>query len=157
MIPQYLKTRVARKRTSSHALFFNERGEILIVKPIYMDHWLIPGGLIEEDESPLSACIREVKEEIGLTINVNRLLGVEYNPNKGEGGDGIAFVFYGGILKDEHIAAIQLQEEEIAEFKFVQPDNLGMLLPRLQKRIPRCIESARGLHVSYLEAGVMVF
>jgi hypothetical protein len=34
------------------ALFFNHRDEILILKPTYRDDWLIPGGVVELDESP---------------------------------------------------------------------------------------------------------
>lgn len=129
----------------------------MIVKPHYMEHWLMPGGLVEEDESPLEGCMREVKEEIGLSVSIRKLLGIEYNPNVGPGGDGIAFVFYGGVLSQEQIDSIVLQPEEIAEYKFVSPDDLSMMLPRLQKRIPRCIEAARrDVHVAYIEGGVMI-
>jgi len=34
------------------------------------DMWLVPGGHIELDETPEEACIREVKEEVGLDIKL---------------------------------------------------------------------------------------
>lgn len=36
--------------------------------------WNFPGGGIEEGETPEDACIREVKEETGLDVEVYRLL-----------------------------------------------------------------------------------
>jgi 8-oxo-dGTP diphosphatase len=42
-----------------------ERGDIV---------WNFPGGGIEKDETPESACIREVKEETGLHIDELELL-----------------------------------------------------------------------------------
>jgi ADP-ribose pyrophosphatase YjhB (NUDIX family) len=54
-----------KKRMAAGALILNKNNEILIVKPNYRDQWLIAGGVIEENESPKDACLREVKEEIG--------------------------------------------------------------------------------------------
>lgn len=47
----YLKT-LPRKRMACGVLIFNEKNELLIVKNSYKDYWSIPGGVIEENESP---------------------------------------------------------------------------------------------------------
>ena len=36
--------------------------------------WCLPGGRIEKDESAYEACIREVNEEAGLDVEIDRLL-----------------------------------------------------------------------------------
>jgi 8-oxo-dGTP pyrophosphatase MutT (NUDIX family) len=35
-----------------------------LLEPTYKEDWEIPGGIIEENESPREACKREVLEEL---------------------------------------------------------------------------------------------
>jgi len=54
----------------------NRDGKILLVKRKYpprVGDWCFPAGFMEYDESPVECCIREVKEETGLDIVINRL------------------------------------------------------------------------------------
>ena len=49
---------------------------LLLVKRKYppaAGDWCIPAGFMEYDESPTECCIREVKEETGLTIKIDKL------------------------------------------------------------------------------------
>ena len=47
---------------SAGAIFRNQDGDVLLVNPTYKEPWEIPGGIVEANESPKRACIREVQE-----------------------------------------------------------------------------------------------
>ena len=107
-----------KKPMAAGMLFLNERKEIFMVKPNYKEGWLLPGGSIEENESPREACIREAKEEIGLNIPEPKFLCVDYVPNTEGVGDALQFIFFGGILTSADISSIVLQKEELDGYRF---------------------------------------
>lgn len=52
-------------------IIYNNEEKILLglrCKPGDKQEWCLPGGTIERDETPSEGVIREVKEEVGLTI-----------------------------------------------------------------------------------------
>ncbi|MFH0988218.1 MAG: NUDIX hydrolase, partial [Parcubacteria group bacterium] len=65
---EYLDS-LPKKRMGAGVLFLNEQKELLIVNPTYKDHWAVPGGSVEENESPRQACLREIKEELGIEVD----------------------------------------------------------------------------------------
>jgi ADP-ribose pyrophosphatase YjhB (NUDIX family) len=81
----------ATPRIASGALFV-DGDRILLVRKTYGNGWDIPGGYAEVGESPAAACQRELKEELGLHRDVQRLLAVDWAPLATEG-DKILYVF----------------------------------------------------------------
>jgi 8-oxo-dGTP diphosphatase len=61
-----------------------EGGLVLVKRKFepYVDDWCLPGGFIEGYEAPEESAAREVLEETGLDIEIDRLLGA-YSPGKG--------------------------------------------------------------------------
>jgi 8-oxo-dGTP diphosphatase len=102
-----------KKRMSSGALILNEEGNVLIVKPSYKDHWSIAGGVVEKNESPKVACIREVEEEIGLDIKAAKFLCLGYIPGIDEKDESLQFIFFGGMLNKKQINKIKIDGKEI--------------------------------------------
>lgn len=51
-------------------------GFLLVVKPQSQNGWTLPGGLVELDESPLDALVRETKEETGLEVVPTGVVGI---------------------------------------------------------------------------------
>ena len=139
------------------AMFLNEQNEILIVKPIYRELWLLPGGIVEEGESPGQAYMREVKEELGLDITAGRLLCVDYKVQQGTREEGMEFVFFGGKLAEETIGQIQLQADELSEFRFVKlAESMELLNPWSARRMPLILAALREGNTAYLEDGRQV-
>ena len=108
---RYLNS-LLKKRMGVGCLLCDRQGKILILKPTYKNHWLLPGGVIEVNESPLQACIREVKEETDIDCQPIRLLCVDYVSDRSNKIESVQFIFYGGIISDEKIIA--LPETEIS-------------------------------------------
>lgn len=55
---------------------FDERGRVLLQKRGDSGNRGFPGGAIELGETPENAAIRELKEETGLDVVVNSLIGI---------------------------------------------------------------------------------
>jgi 8-oxo-dGTP diphosphatase len=60
----------------SFAVIFDEQQRVLLCHRRDYDFWGLPGGGVESGESPWQAVVREVKEEVGLDVEVERLVGV---------------------------------------------------------------------------------
>ena len=68
------------------AVIFDENKNILLVKSTYQRFhpWGLPGGSLEYGEHPEEAVIREVWEETGLNVSIERLLLVNsWLPDRG--------------------------------------------------------------------------
>lgn len=143
-----------KKRMGAGVLLFNEKEEILIVKPTYRDYWLIPGGVVEKDESLRETCLRESQEEIGLDIDLKRLLGVHYKGDYLERGESLMFIFYGGVLTPEQIKGIELRDGEIEEYKFVKTgEALPLFSDVLRPMVFHSLEALKDNATAYSENG----
>lgn len=143
-----------RRRITAGALFFNQRRELLIVKPTYRgdECWLIPGGRIEGGESPLEGCRRELREELGCELNLERLLCIEYQSPGRTSPQSVHFVFYGGVLSQRQVQQIQLPADELSEFRFSDWDEASQLLClRLVQRLKFALTALEEGSVIYLE------
>lgn len=69
---EWLKTLDARI-ASAAVLLETEDGNVLALRASYKQHWSLPGGIVDAGESPLTAALREVREEIGLVLTPERL------------------------------------------------------------------------------------
>jgi ADP-ribose pyrophosphatase YjhB (NUDIX family) len=58
-------------------------GRVLVIKRDDNGHWEAPGGVLELDESFEAGVRREVREETGLEVDVERLTGVYKNLTHG--------------------------------------------------------------------------
>lgn len=111
----YMQT--LHKRMASAALLLeNADGELLIVKSDYKKHWTVPGGVIDEGETPLQAVVREAEEEIGIKIDPKNVMFVAVVARSGPAFDTYQFIFKAVLPENMKIV---LQPEEISDYDFV--------------------------------------
>lgn len=48
-------------------------GRILLIRNSYLDYYSLPGGYVHSRESGRQAAVRELKEEVGLVVDADRL------------------------------------------------------------------------------------
>ena len=66
------------------AIICDEKGRVLLCHRRDIDAWNLPGGRVEEGEAPWDAAIRETREEVGLEVEVTRLTGLYWRPERSE-------------------------------------------------------------------------
>ncbi|GAB6901212.1 NUDIX domain-containing protein [Kineosporia succinea] len=138
-----IASRLPRKNVAAAALIRDEQGRVLLLEATYKPTWVMPGGVVEADEDPRLGCGRELEEELGLRREPGRLLVVDWVPRHGVWGDQLQFVFDGGVLDEDGVAGLVLQESELRAARFVAPDEFGRvaLTPSLTRRLERSVEA----------------
>lgn len=125
------------------ALFRDSEGRVLLVEPNYRPGWALPGGTIESDagETPRQGARRETAEEIGLDVELGALLAVDWVPGTTRP-PLVAYLYDGGVLDDEQLKSIRLQEEELLSWRLVAREELPEFLPgELGLRVRAALEA----------------
>lgn len=144
-----------RKPVSAAIVLTDDQGRVLLLETNYRDDWNLPGGVLEEHESPLDGAVRETREELGIVVDrcSLSLCAVDYRPAKDGFIDKLYFYFYGGSLTQEQIDAIKLQDEEIEQMRFVKLREAEQLLSRWTYRQVAASVRGQGDKGLYLENG----
>lgn len=80
--------------------------------------WNLPAGYAEVDESPYQTVVREVFEEVGLRVEVNRLFDLFFYQDDPRG-NGILVVFKCHVIGGGHQIS-----REAGNFQYFAPDEL---------------------------------
>lgn len=146
--------RLPRKTAAGGVLIRNEDGLILFLEPTYKPTLEIPGGVAEYNESPLEACRREIREEIGIDVEIGGLLVVDWTPAQGVWFDGLMFIFDGGTLSPDQIAQMELDPSEVRQYRFLTLDQAkARLRPSLARRVASAVEAVDRGRPTYAEFG----
>jgi ADP-ribose pyrophosphatase YjhB (NUDIX family) len=117
------------------AVIFDGQRHVLLCHRRDMDVWNLPGGRVESGELPTEAVVRETREETGLEVTVERLVGVCGKEEKDE----LVFAFLCRVVGGE----LGLSDEDDAcEFFDVDaiPCNTS---PKQVERIRYALEDRR--------------
>jgi 8-oxo-dGTP pyrophosphatase MutT (NUDIX family) len=103
------------------ALIRDDTGRILVLEHTYRrEHpWGLPGGYLQTRENPAEGLVREVHEETGLVVRVDRLLSVElFTPNQ------VDLLFAVTV-----ISGAQHTSPEVRAWRYLAPAELSGILP----------------------------
>ncbi len=143
---------LAAKRMGAGAVIRDDAGRVLVVKPTYKEPWELPGGAVEEGESPAAACRRELREELALDVEVGELVCVDYNSPAPDYIESLMFLFEVRCLTAGDLAAIRIETSEISEWRFCDPAEAGDLLgARVGRRLAAVLDDGRLRTGLYLE------
>ncbi len=90
---------------AADGLLISENEKIVLIQrkgDTFYDYWALLGGTVEKDETIEEALIREMKEETGVEVKPEEILGVYSDPERDPRGRVISTVFicdYTGDLK----------------------------------------------------------
>lgn len=131
--PDQYYARLARVRQGSGALITTDDGRVVMFDVSYREYFEIPGGAVEAGESPPAACARECAEELGVDIEIGRVLVIDHQTDGGEQGDSIMFVYDGGFVDEAALTTAPTDEGRVV---LVDPKRLDeVTLPRLAGRV----------------------
>src|SRR5438874_1671758 len=124
------------------AIVFNERKEVLLQKSADTNDWRLIGGVIDPGEQPADCVVREVKEEAGIDVIVQRIIGVHARPLVTyPNGDKVNYVSTSFLCRAT-IGEPRVCDDESLEMKYFLISNL----PTLNALDKYLIELARSDH-----------
>jgi 8-oxo-dGTP diphosphatase len=146
-----------RKRRTARVMLFNEGGAVLLIRFVVPRQggefvfWALPGGEIEAGETEAEAAVREVREELGLELEIAGPVYRDSNQflHQGEMQDNVDFLFRAECGREEpRLIGFTADEREImkeirwwseAEIETsrerIFPENLAERMRELQGRV----------------------
>jgi 8-oxo-dGTP diphosphatase len=91
-------------RVTVDAFVEDGRGRLLLVRrgrPPFRGRWALPGGFCEWGETTEECCAREMLEETGVTVRVEKLLGVYSDPKRDPRGHTVTVLYAARPVRGE--------------------------------------------------------
>src|SRR5690348_18416793 len=88
------------------ALAYNEKGQVLLVKRSSKysrpNTWTVPGGFLDRDKTVKEAVLKELKEESGMTGEIQQLFHINDYPDRpNEDRQNVDFIYLVKVRSEE--------------------------------------------------------
>ncbi|RST00723.1 NUDIX hydrolase [Streptomyces sp. WAC07149] len=136
-------------------IVLDRRGRVLVLTPSYKDGLELPGGTVEDTETPERGLARELAEELDLSVPVGRLLAVDSCPPGALGRSLVVHAYLVGPLTDAEAEGIAFADGEVAGARWLTPEEAAEQLPqRLAPRLRAGLAALYAGSVAHLVDGV---
>ncbi len=109
------------KRVIAQGLLRDQDGRVLLCRLTYKSEWDLPGGVVEVGESPADGLVRELEEELGVTLEVRGLVTVNWLPAWRGWDDACIFLFDLGTVDASLVERMTFQPTEIVAVEWCDP------------------------------------
>jgi ADP-ribose pyrophosphatase YjhB (NUDIX family) len=115
--------KLPKKSLAVKLILKSDKDNVLLVKPTYKKAWQLPGGGVELNEDPKQAVVREISEETGIKLDLNRLqlLDSVFRADY----DNLILIYEYQNRVAENIQIV-LQESELEGYKFTALNNVSL-------------------------------
>lgn len=117
---RFLAERVARPGSSA-VIIENSEGEALVLKAHYKSYWSLPGGWIENGQTPREAALRELEEETGIVLMDKDVRLAFVVDRQSDIMQTYQFVFEATDVRDS-AEGVYLQADEIDAYRYVSKE-----------------------------------
>ncbi|MEV7168395.1 NUDIX hydrolase [Streptomyces sp. NPDC093224] len=116
-------------RMAATGIVLDGHGRVLVLLPARAPEAELPGATVGAAETPEAGLARALREELGLTAPVGRLLAVDSRPPGPHGHSLVVHVHLVGPLPAGQAAAIAVPGGEGGRARWLPPDEAGAVLP----------------------------
>jgi 8-oxo-dGTP pyrophosphatase MutT (NUDIX family) len=147
---RWLRSYVGHQRLlqlAACAFIRDERGRVLLGRRSDVMLWAPPSGVVQLGETPAQTLVREVEEETGLHVNVERLIGLytgadfEWTYPNGDQAQIVTAFFgcavVGGVLSPDH--------HEFVDLGYFAPAAFPTLMPRCVRMLDDALAGREGV------------
>jgi 8-oxo-dGTP diphosphatase len=134
------------------AIIVNDRGEVLLHRSKDDGKWYVIGGALDPGEEVAHAVIREVFEETGLIVQIEKLSGVFVDPVVRYGNGDEVFYVATTFLCRPVGGQLRIGDDESLEVRYFRPDELPELMPTHRQRIETALAGTQRAYYSWDEA-----
>jgi 8-oxo-dGTP pyrophosphatase MutT (NUDIX family) len=148
-----LNSTLPTKRAIAQGVLRDPEGRVLLCELTYKAEWDLPGGVVDPGESPAQCVVREVREELGIDVQVRGLLAVNWLPPWRGWSDATVFVFDLGVVDADLGSRTTLQPREIRATHFTGEEEWEARVAPYNQRLLAFLSSHAG-STAYLEDGL---
>jgi 8-oxo-dGTP pyrophosphatase MutT (NUDIX family) len=131
-------TKLITPQVGANVAIFNDVGQVLLTRRQDNGLWCLPGGHMDLGESIDQTARREAQEETGLTVQIERLVGLysSYYPAGTFGDESPAHAILIALFRAQATGGNLNLNPEVTEFGWFDPDRLPEdLIPQHMRRV----------------------